>query len=80
MILRYLLLRQTHDNSNPHDIIPIPFNMHNMLHERCYKIETKERYLVQTCLQTKSGGVILPELHGVRKILDMNLLPKKQKQ
>ena len=47
MILSDFLLRQTHDDSNPHDIIPISFNMHNMLHEKYYKIETKESYLVQ---------------------------------
>ena len=40
-ILSDFLLRQTHDDSNSHDIIPISFNMHNMLHERYYKIETK---------------------------------------
>ena len=79
MILSDFLLRQTHDDSNPHDVIPISFNMHNMLHERYYKIETKERHLVQTCLQTKLSGVILPEVHGAKKILDMNLLPKNRK-
>ena len=47
MILSDFLLRQTHGDSDPHDIIPISFNMHNTLHERYYKIETKERYLVQ---------------------------------
>ena len=68
MILGDFLSRQTHDNSNPHDIIPISFNMHNTLHERYYKIETKERYLVQMHLQTKSSGVKLPEVHGAKKI------------
>ena len=53
MILSDFLSRQTHDNSNPHDIIPISFSMHNKLHKRYYKIEMKERYLVQTCLQKK---------------------------
>ena len=53
--------------------------MHSILHERYYKIETKERYLVQMCLQTKSSGIKLPEVHGAKKIFDMNLLPKKQK-
>ena len=48
MILSDFLLRQTHDDSNPHDIIPISFNMHNRLHERYYKIEAKENYLVHT--------------------------------
>ena len=48
MILSDFLSRHTHDDIDPHDIIPISFNMHNTLHERYYTIETKERYLVQT--------------------------------
>ena len=35
--------------------------------KKYYKIETKERYLVQTQLQTKSSGVTLPEVHGAKK-------------
>ena len=79
MVLSDFLSRQTHDNSNLHDIIPISFNMNNTLHETYYKIGTKERYLVQTQMQTKSSGIILPEVHGTKKILDMNLLPEKQR-
>ena len=45
MIWSDFLSRQTYDDSDPHDIIPISFSMHNTLHERYYKIETKERYL-----------------------------------
>ena len=41
------LLRQTYDDSDPYDIIPISFDMHKTLCENYYKIETKERYLVQ---------------------------------
>ena len=48
MILSNFLLRQTHNDSDPHDIIPISFNMHKSLYENYYRIETKERYLVQT--------------------------------
>ena len=47
MILSDFLSRQTHDNSNPHDIIPISFNMCNTLYENYYNIEMEERYLVQ---------------------------------
>ena len=78
MILSDFISRQTHDNSDPHDIIPISFNMHNTLHEKYYKIEAKERYLVQTHSQTKSSRIRLTEVHGVKKTLDTNLLPKKQ--
>ena len=79
MIVSDFLLRQTHDNSDPHDIIPISFNMHNPLYENHYKIETQERYLVQTQSQTKSSRVISPEVHGAKKILDTNILLEKQK-
>ena len=41
MILIDFLLRQTHDDSDPHDIIPISFNMHSTLHEKCYKLRQK---------------------------------------
>ena len=51
--------------------------MHNMLHGRYYKIKMKERYLVQTHLETKSSGIKSPEFHGVKKTLDTNLLPNK---
>ena len=33
MILSDFLSRQKYDDSNPHNIIPISFNMHNLLHE-----------------------------------------------
>ena len=47
MILSDFLSRQNHNDSNPHEIIPISFNMHNLLHERYYNIGKPERYLVQ---------------------------------
>ena len=43
MIIRDFLSGQKHDDSNPHDIIPISFNMQNALHSRYYNIgERKE--------------------------------------
>ena len=30
-------------------------------------------------MQTKSSTVTLPEVHGAKKILDMNILPEKQR-
>ena len=78
MILSDFLSRQTHDDSDPHEIIPMPFNMHNMLHEKYYNIEMKDRYLVQMHSQTKSSRIKLPEAHGVKKTLDTNLLPEKK--
>ena len=79
MILSDLLSRQMHDDSNPHDIIPISFNMHNILPERYYNIGMVDKYLVQTQSQTKSNRIILLALHGVKKILETNSLPEKQK-
>ena len=42
------LYRQKCDDSNPYDIIPISFNMHNILHEIYYNLGLMDKYLVQT--------------------------------
>ena len=54
--------RQKHNDSNPHEIRPISFNMYGVLQERYYKIGNSERYLVQTWSQAKSSGIKLPEV------------------
>ena len=79
MILSDFLSRQMHDDSNPHEIIPISFNMYNTLYETYYRIEMKDKYLVQTCLQTKAMGISLPEVHGTKKTLVTNTLIEKPK-
>ena len=48
MILSDFLCRQMHDTSDPHEIIPISFNMYKTLHEVYYKDDLIDRYLVQT--------------------------------
>ena len=48
MILSDFLSRKKHDDSNPHNIIPMSFNMHNILHERYYNLGWTDSYLVQT--------------------------------
>ena len=49
MILSDFLSRQEIDKSNPHEIIPISFNMKTILNDRYYKIEEeKGKYLVRT--------------------------------
>ena len=68
-----------HDTSNPHEILPISFNMYNTLYETCYRIETTDQYLVQTCLQRKAMGISLPEVHGARKMLVTSMPIEKQK-
>ena len=70
-------VKTKHDDSNPHEIIPIFFNMHIVLHKKYYNIEISEIYLVQTWSQTKSSRVQLTEVHGVSKNLDPNIQPGK---
>ena len=48
MVLSDFLSRQNHNDSNPDEVIPISFNMQNLLHEKYYNIGKMERYLVQT--------------------------------
>ena len=60
---------------NPHEIILISFNMHRVLQENYYKIDS---YLVQTRSQARSSGIKLPEVHGVRKNLGPNIKPERQ--
>ena len=79
MILSDFLSRQTHDTSNLHEIIPISFNMYNTLYETYYRIETTDKYLVQTHLQMKAAGINLPEVHSARKTLITNTPLEKQK-
>ena len=75
MVLSDFLSRQNNDSSNPHEIIPISFDMHKVLQENYYNIDS---YLVQTRSQARSSGIKLPEVHGVRKNLDPNIKPEKQ--
>ena len=48
MILSNFLSRQKHDDSDPHDIIPTSYKMHNILHEKYYNLGLTDKYLVQT--------------------------------
>ena len=78
MILSDFLSRQTHDTSNPHEIIPISFNMHDALYETYYRVEPTDKHLVQTQSQTKAAGVKLPEVHGARKTITINMPIEKK--
>ena len=53
MILSDLLSGQKHDDSNSHDIIPIPFDMHNVLHENYYNIEQTDIWCRCNCRQNQ---------------------------
>ena len=74
IILSDFLSRQKNDDSNPHEIIPISFNMCRILDDNYYS----KKYLIQTRSQAKSSGIKLPEVHGMGKDLDPNLKPEKQ--
>ena len=71
MILSDFLPRQNIDDSNPHEIIPISFNLRTVLQDKYYKLKgANERYMIQPRSQTKASDVQLPEVHGTRKGLD----------
>ena len=65
IVLSDFLSRQTHNDSNPHEIIPTSFNMHNVLYEKYYNLGKTEKYFVQTSSQTRSSGIKIQEVHGM---------------
>ena len=74
MILSEFLSRQKNKDSNPHEIIPISFNMCQLLDDNYYT----EKYLIQTKSQAKTSGIKLLEVHGMGKNLGPNLKAEKQ--
>ena len=78
MVLHGFLFRQKHNNSNPHEILTISFNMQGIVHGRYYDITNLERYLVEAQTQAKSSGIKLPQVCGIGKSLDPNIQPEKQ--
>ena len=81
MILSDFLSRQKVDDSNLHEVIPISFNMQNILYDIYYKIGKREeegKYLVQTRFQSKSSSIALPAVHGVDKGINPSMQPEKQ--
>ena len=80
MILSDFLSRQNVDDSNPHEIIPISFNLRTVLQDK-YNLEGEnEKYMIQSRSQMKASGVQLPDVHGSRKGLDPHKIPEKQPQ
>ena len=57
MIMSDFLSRQKNDDSNPHEIISISFNMCQILDDTYYN---EEKYLIQTRSQAKSSGIKMP--------------------
>ena len=78
MILSDILSRQRVDKSNPHEVVPISFDIMAILKERYYNAGNKSQYLVQTCSQAKDSGIKLPEVHSVNKGINPDIKPERQ--
>ena len=74
MILSDFLSWQRNSNNNPHEMIPISFNMCQILDDNYYN----EKYLIQTRSQATSSGIKLSEMHGMGNDSDPNLKLEKQ--
>ena len=77
VILSDFLSWQKNDDSNPNKIIPISFDMYQVLENRYLGNFCTDKYLIQIWSQAKSSGIKLLEVHGVRKNSDPNLRPEK---
>ena len=77
MVLSDFVFRQLVDDSDPHEIIPISFNMKETLKQKYYKVE-EDKFLVQTRSQTKSSGIKLPAVHRTTKTLVPHERQEKQ--
>ena len=76
MILSDFLSRQEIDKSDPHEIIPISFDIKAILNEKYYEIEEEGSYLFQMQSQAKERGIKVSEVHETKKGLDPNLRPE----
>ena len=77
MVLSDFLSRQQVDDSDLHEIVPVLFNMREILKQKYYKVE-EDKFLVQTRSQTKSSGIKLPAVYGTTKTLVPHEIPEKQ--
>ena len=75
--LSVFLSRQQGDNSDPHHITPISFNMKEILKQN-YQSLVEDTFLVQTRSQIKAKGVKVPTVHGVNKPLAQHCIPGRQ--
>ena len=78
MILSNFLSRQMIHKSNPHEIIPISFDIKAILKDMYYNIGNENRHLIQTHTQAKDSGIKLPEVHGVDKGINPDIKPERQ--
>ena len=76
MILSDFLSRQGIDRSNPHEIIPISFDIKVILNDKYHNVGRESKYLVQTHSQVKDRGIKLPEVYEAEKGVDPDLKPE----
>ena len=79
MILSDFLSRQLGDDSDPHQIIPISFDIKEILKEN-YQNIVKDTYMVQTRSQTKAKAAYAPTVQSTaRKPVTQNIIPRVDK-
>ena len=78
MVLSDFLSRQIEDDSDPHEIIPISFNIKKMLKEN-YQNMVKDTYMVQTRSQAKAQGNVPTVQNPTGKSVTQNAIPKVDK-
>ena len=76
MVLSDFLSRQQGEYSDPHEIIPILFNMREILKQNCYDY-VEDNFMVQTTSQNKNCGIKLPAAHSTKKTLVPHEIPRK---
>ena len=80
MVLSDFLSGMDGDETDPHEIISILFNIHSILASQYYTISSNiaETYKVQSTSATKADGAQMPKVHGVDKAVNPNLKPEIQ--
>ena len=79
VILSDFLSRQLGDDSEPHQIIPISFNIKEIL-EESYQNIVKDTYMVQTRSQTKAKAAHAPAVQSTtKKPVTQNIIPRVDK-
>ena len=87
MVLSDFLSRQKTDSSNCHEIIPISFTLKSLMGNHFYQIDNmnetsqpeRNKCLIQTRSQTRSGGIKVLEIHGTNKGLNPHIKPGRQR-
>ena len=77
MVLSDFLLRQQEDDSGPHEIIPISFNMRETLKQKYYKVE-EDKFWYRLDSKLNLVGKKLPAVHGATKTLVPHEIPERQ--